>query len=246
MKNPCLSLSVLIAGLFVAGASHATVVSTYELDLASGGVSCPVGGCGTVVLSSPTGALNSDLTFTVNLAAGVSFVDNGKVQTSPGNPVFWFDLTGPITFSGLPESGTIGSNGYTYNGPTSGSFAPSNGNFPGPYNYEISCLSDVAGNLCASTKTNPLTFVANGATGIGAPIDSQGLFSGKPVAFVADLSVTIDGVTNTGLVGSELILGGPGLTTAVPEPSTWAMMIVGFMGLGFLAYRKKNSIPRFA
>ena len=28
-------------------------------------------------------------------------------------------------------------------------------------------------------------------------------------------------------------------TTAVPEPSTWLMMIVGFAGLGFAAYRRK-------
>jgi hypothetical protein len=27
---------------------------------------------------------------------------------------------------------------------------------------------------------------------------------------------------------------------AVPEPSTWAMMILGFMGVGFMAYRRKN------
>ncbi|MGX4803391.1 PEP-CTERM sorting domain-containing protein [Bradyrhizobium guangdongense] len=27
---------------------------------------------------------------------------------------------------------------------------------------------------------------------------------------------------------------------AVPEPSTWAMMILGFFGLGFLAYRRKE------
>jgi hypothetical protein len=27
---------------------------------------------------------------------------------------------------------------------------------------------------------------------------------------------------------------------AVPEPSTWAMMILGFAGLGFMAYRRKN------
>ena len=26
--------------------------------------------------------------------------------------------------------------------------------------------------------------------------------------------------------------------TAVPEPSTWAMMILGFAGLGFAGYRK--------
>jgi hypothetical protein len=30
------------------------------------------------------------------------------------------------------------------------------------------------------------------------------------------------------------------LASAVPEPSTWAMMILGFCGLGFLAYRRKS------
>ena len=28
--------------------------------------------------------------------------------------------------------------------------------------------------------------------------------------------------------------------TAVPEPSTWAMMIIGFAGIGFMAYRRKS------
>jgi len=27
---------------------------------------------------------------------------------------------------------------------------------------------------------------------------------------------------------------------AVPEPSTWAMMILGFVGVGFLAYRRRG------
>jgi hypothetical protein len=30
---------------------------------------------------------------------------------------------------------------------------------------------------------------------------------------------------------------------AVPEPSTWAMMILGFCGLGFMAYRRKQGGP---
>jgi hypothetical protein len=30
------------------------------------------------------------------------------------------------------------------------------------------------------------------------------------------------------------------LTTAVPEPSTWAMMLLGFAGIGFMAYRRKS------
>jgi hypothetical protein len=32
----------------------------------------------------------------------------------------------------------------------------------------------------------------------------------------------------------------PDNTPAVPEPSTWAMMMLGFFGVGFLAYRRKN------
>jgi hypothetical protein len=31
---------------------------------------------------------------------------------------------------------------------------------------------------------------------------------------------------------------------AVPEPATWAMMILGFFGVGFLAYRRKQSGPQ--
>jgi hypothetical protein len=30
--------------------------------------------------------------------------------------------------------------------------------------------------------------------------------------------------------------------TAVPEPSTWAMMILGFAGIGCLAYRRRNQV----
>jgi hypothetical protein len=30
------------------------------------------------------------------------------------------------------------------------------------------------------------------------------------------------------------------VTAAVPEPSTWAMMILGFAGVGFMAYRRKS------
>jgi hypothetical protein len=32
--------------------------------------------------------------------------------------------------------------------------------------------------------------------------------------------------------------------SAVPEPATWAMMILGFMGVGFVAYRRKSK-PAF-
>lgn len=34
---------------------------------------------------------------------------------------------------------------------------------------------------------------------------------------------------------------GNGIAPAVPEPSTWAMVLIGFAGVGFLAYRRKGN-----
>ena len=44
----------------------------------------------------------------------------------------------------------------------------------------------------------------------------------------------IDGAEEEGLDNVKL------LSPAVPEPSTWAMMILGFAGIGFMAYRRKS------
>lgn len=39
-----------------------------------------------------------------------------------------------------------------------------------------------------------------------------------------------------------LVTGFNDSVSAVPEPSTWAMMILGFSGVGFLAYKRKSKI----
>jgi hypothetical protein len=51
---------------------------------------------------------------------------------------------------------------------------------------------------------------------------------------------TDQGVSNGGSANND---GAPGIwavTTAVPEPSTWAMMLLGFAGISFMAYRRKS------
>ncbi len=40
--------------------------------------------------------------------------------------------------------------------------------------------------------------------------------------------------------GAETFTAVGAPVAAVPEPSTWAMMILGFMGVGFMAYRRKG------
>jgi hypothetical protein len=45
----------------------------------------------------------------------------------------------------------------------------------------------------------------------------------------------------------NLYVAGGSRVGGVPEPSTWAMMVLGFAGIGFLAYRRKNKVAfRFA
>jgi PEP-CTERM motif-containing protein/PA14 domain-containing protein len=48
-----------------------------------------------------------------------------------------------------------------------------------------------------------------------------------------------DGLTSTDLRNP---LDPNTLTTAVPEPSTWAMMLLGFAGLGFVAHRRRSRL----
>jgi hypothetical protein len=69
------------------------------------------------------------------------------------------------------------------------------------------------------------------------------LSSGTWDYFVAanPLDVTLLGRHKTPPQDLEFELSSRSLTSAVPEPSTWAMMILGFLGVGFTAYRKKNN-----
>jgi PEP-CTERM motif len=44
---------------------------------------------------------------------------------------------------------------------------------------------------------------------------------------------------------SEYVNASSAMVAGVPEPSTWAMMILGFLALGFMAYRKKQHVAAF-
>jgi outer membrane lipase/esterase len=48
-----------------------------------------------------------------------------------------------------------------------------------------------------------------------------------------------DGIHPT--AAAHLVIADAFLAEAVPEPSTWAMMLLGFAGLGFMAYRRKSA-----
>ena len=57
---------------------------------------------------------------------------------------------------------------------------------------------------------------------------------------VADYSEGLYGSISQGFGTSQ------GFVVGTPEPSTYAMMVIGFAGLGFAGYRKTKAKPAFA
>jgi hypothetical protein len=256
-RLPSLTGAAMAGALAIAGSlatvdgAQATLVDlTYALELngmSSG--TCPGGVCGTVTVVGDT---TSSLAFTVDLATGVSFHANHSGSSGTGT-FFYFDVTdgggSPITVTlDGTTSGAIGGKTWSYNSPVGGDIKPGTGNFPGTDNFSVTCTNATSGKICGS----PLEFTVSGGSVanplvIGAPLGG-GLFTGDTIAFVADLSISGSCGDKTCAAGTGLVGSGPGISTrtsTVPEPSTWAMMLIGFAGLGYAGYRKASA-PRAA
>jgi hypothetical protein len=57
------------------------------------------------------------------------------------------------------------------------------------------------------------------------------------------LGALVDPTFSTSELGGSFVFS-PGITTDVPEPSTWAMLLLGFAAVGFMVYRRKSK-PAF-
>jgi hypothetical protein len=89
-------------------------------------------------------------------------------------------------------------------------------------------------------QTNSLygvTMIAEGAAGVGFIAGTASFFAQVDPIFTIDPAVT--NADQYSFVFSPGIGNSVG---AVPEPSTWAMMILGFLGVGFMAYRNKGTL----
>jgi PEP-CTERM motif len=91
---------------------------------------------------------------------------------------------------------------------------------------------------------NPTGSAPNGAT---LDFIATGIQNGLPEGAISDIIVTNEEFMFNVLpiMGDGVLSLTSSVTTAVPEPSTWAMMILGFAGVGFMAYRRKQNGPAF-
>lgn len=103
-------------------------------------------------------------------------------------------------------------------------------------------ISDNHGN---SFGALPLSFITDNTTAGTAqqnsenigffPFDLGGFNPTVPAIYKIDL--TMDNAAGAQLASVDIQVD----VGAVPEASTWAMMISGFVGLGFMAYRRKQN-----
>jgi PEP-CTERM motif len=123
------------------------------------------------------------------------------------------------------------------------------------FNLEIEFIPGA--NVAGATSTGTITFYSgdgqtSGPIGLGAfngsfsfTYATAGVY--QPYYYVQDY---VTEQANAGYIappGQELsgdVNYGTVQVGSVPEPSTWAMMILGFAGIGYMAYRRKSK-PAF-
>ena len=104
-------------------------------------------------------------------------------------------------------------------------------------------------NILAPTKGagygNYFTTGPSFLDGTGVTFFTSGSNNQNLVTFFNQSSNGLYRVNTQSPGSSEYVNASSAMVAGVPEPSTWAMMILGFLALGFMAYRKKQHVTAF-
>jgi hypothetical protein len=193
--------------------------------------------------SNADGALSGTADITVNNGSiSIVLTNTGTGQTSFSQLIsdLHFAVSGVATVG--PLSLTAGS--LVFVG-TNGSVTPYQGPFP------LHWVSSIEGTGLITISTLPSDLVpfetiigsdpavSTGFTGLNPFFNGSASFALSCIA--CDTSMTPTHVQISFGTGFRVDAAAtPPPVAAVPEPSTWAMMIMGFAGIGFMAYRRRN------
>jgi hypothetical protein len=148
---------------------------------------------------------------------GVPFTDNeltlkasGDTSGVSGGPSFFF-LYVPLTF--------------TLSGGGSGTFTDN----------ETAVIDNQSITLAGFTDFTTGEFALGTLSAVFATYDLRTIIG--PVSGGAIFNPGSSFATSAGTLVIRSVSGGATFTATIPEPSTWAMMLLGFAGLGFAGYR---------
>jgi hypothetical protein len=216
-----MKLRLLVAGSALAllmAAPAFAAVETFTLNQVDPAAGLGSGPFGTITVTENAGALD----FVETLNAGF------KIHGGNGNhDAFDFDLTGEpgVTISAL-TSGITRESGTSFSEPPWGNFG-----------YSLDCTGCGAG--FGGGLVGPVSFKVTATSG-SLSLASLGFntVGGQNIYFSSDI-VNTGGFT--GNVGATLT----SVTGGVPEPTSWALMILGFGGVGAML-RRRNGAAAFA
>jgi hypothetical protein len=235
MRKFLLTSAALLA---LAVPAHADVVRSGFLtsDHCTGGCGPQPGGFGKI---TATDHENGTIDILVALNNNNKFVGTGF----PLSFGFNLDPNTTITYSNL-TAGFVVADGFNI-GMATGNLSQNAGSYGqdgfGTFEYGV----DWTGSGGSGTLTSTLSFTISGT---GLDITDFAQLSSNPPGgdkayFVADIisgtNFGSDGKGNTGLVDLSTVLEVNPLTPPVPEPSTWAMMLIGFLGVGLFGMRRR-------
>ena len=225
-RNAVSSFAILaVMGFFSNGAKADYVLSSQlNLDGCSGFCSATTpANFGSITISQAS--VGANVVFDVDLNPGYFFQDSTGHTAFLFNPTFAFtNFVTPLQagFATPPAKdvnapyGTF-KQGLDYSG-ANGVLQTLDFSLAVGSTFDLSTLGK--GDFTESTAP------PNGFTAAFFSADIQGQSNGN-------------GGFNTGVVAADnLIVGRP--VGSIPEPATWAMMLLGFAGVGFMAYRRKS------
>jgi hypothetical protein len=189
--------------------------------------------------SNADGALSGQAVITVgNGTLSVQLTDTGTGQISSGQTISDVEFT----ISGLGTVGTFTQAGTLVNVSTGGGET-----FPGGFpTHWTDVISGDTVHLTTLSGGKPFDLIVG-----SNPAANNGFDQFNPyIDQVANFTLACSGCSVGDTISNVSISFGtegfsvPTTVAAIPEPSTWAMMILGFFGLGFVAYRRRAN-PTF-
>jgi hypothetical protein len=214
-----------LSAALLTGSAQANLISNGSFETASGNSSLPTGN-GSQLLSGST-AIADWTVFGGPGFDGAAWLPNGNgygVSTPFGN--YFLDLTGyndDQPYFGVEQTiSTVAGQNYTL------TFDLGVDQSSGLYNGPISVTASAGSTSEVLGPYNP--------PGIG---NQWGGFTLNFTATSASTLISIQGEEGDQYIGLDNVAVNGG-APATPEPSTWAMMLIGFAGFAFVGYRKKK------
>jgi hypothetical protein len=166
-----------------------------------------------------------DLTITVvPEAGGAEWVVFDYQTTSPTLPLSLGDQDWALSPNGLPAAVAL-------------NFIGDYSQWQGPDGANIPQTGGIFGQTLMASPIAGVTGSGEGTLGFVDPIGGPGPLPGLG-GFADPFQIVLNGLPAEQVNGVISALEFAPVTSSVPEASTWAMMLAGFVGLGFLGYRR--------